>query len=89
MQTFHYPPQFQGGGDNKKTSEKPEQRTNDYPRGYSNDEYQNELAYIRNNPGEYTDFNIPWSVNFSYALRFNKVFKSDYSGFRTEFNQDV
>jgi len=25
---------------------------------YTNSEYNNELAYIRNNPGELTDFNI-------------------------------
>jgi hypothetical protein len=81
--------QFTGGNKSKKASTKPELRTNDYPRGYSNDEYQNELAYIRNNPGEYADFNIPWSLNFSYALRFDRVFKSDYSGFKTDFNQDV
>jgi hypothetical protein len=81
--------QFSGGDKTKKTSKVPELRTNDYARGYSNDEYQNELAYINNNPGEYADFNIPWSVNFAYALRFDRVFKADYSGFRNEFNQDV
>jgi hypothetical protein len=80
---------FQGGKKTTQTSSKPELRPNDIPAGYSNDEYQNELAYIRNNPGEYADFNIPWSLNVSYALRFDKVFKSDYSGFKTEFNQDA
>jgi hypothetical protein len=81
--------QFQGGNKSTKTSTQPETRTNDYPRGYTNDEYMNELAYIRNNPGEYADFNIPWSVNLSYALTFSRVFKSDYSGFKTDLNQDV
>ncbi len=81
--------QFSGGDKTKKTTTQPELRTNDYERGYNNDEYQNELAYIRNNPGEFADFNIPWSINFSYALRFDRVFKSDYSGFKTDFNQDV
>nr|MBA3674042.1 LPS-assembly protein LptD [Chitinophagaceae bacterium] len=81
--------QFQGGDKSKKTSTVPEQRTNDYAKGYSTDEYQNELAYIRNNPGEFADFSIPWSVNLSYALRFDRGFKPDYSGFKTDFNQDV
>ncbi|MGI8583602.1 MAG: putative LPS assembly protein LptD [Chitinophagaceae bacterium] len=81
--------QFTGGDKSKNASTKPDLRTNDYPRGYSTDEYQNELAYVRNNPGEFADFNIPWSVNLSYALRFDRVFKSDYSGFKTNFNQDV
>jgi hypothetical protein len=80
--------QFSGGDKTKKTTQ-PDLRTNDYERGYNNDEYQNELAYIRNNPGEFADFNIPWSINFSYSLRFDRVFKSDYSGFKTDFNQDV
>ena len=81
--------QFQGGDKSKKSTTAPEQRTNDYARGYTADEYQNELAYIRNNPGEFADFSIPWSVNLAYALRFDRVFKSDYSGFKTDFNQDV
>jgi len=81
--------QFSGGNKSGTKTAQPDLRTNDYPRGYSPDEYQNELAYIRTNPGEFADFNIPWSVNLSYALRFDRVFKSDYSGFRTDFNQDV
>ena len=81
--------QFSGGDKSKKTPSKQSMRTNDYPPGYTNDEYQNELAYIRNNPGEYADFNIPWSVNLAYSLRFDRIFKSDYSGFKSEFNQDV
>ena len=83
--------QFQGGKKNEPKGKKPELRTNDYPEeiGYSNDEYLNELSYIRDNPGEFADFNIPWSVNFSYALRFDKVFKSDYSGFTTSFQQNI
>ncbi|GAC1587485.1 MAG: putative LPS assembly protein LptD [Ginsengibacter sp.] len=79
---------FQGGG-KKDTNKKTPLKSNDYPltQGYSPDEQMNELNYIRNNPAEYTDFNIPWSVNFSYSLRFDKVF--NYTGFRTEFEQDV
>jgi hypothetical protein len=52
-------------------------------------EYQQEAAYIRDNPGEFADFSIPWSVDFSYSLRFFKEFKPDYSGFVTRFFQDV
>lgn len=36
------------------------------------DEYQQEAAYIQNNPGEFVDFSIPWDVSFSYSLRFSK-----------------
>jgi LPS-assembly protein len=39
------------------------------------------LDYMRQNPSEFVDFNIPWQVNLSYALYFREQFKSDYSGF--------
>jgi hypothetical protein len=47
------------------------------------DEYQQEAAYVRNNPGEFADFSIPWDINFSYSLRFQRVINE------TTFNQDV
>lgn len=83
--------QFQGGSKNKSTQSQTKNRINDFSQtdGYTDDEYNNELAYIRNNPGEYADFNIPWSVNFSYALRFNKVFRAGVRGLRNEFSQDI
>jgi hypothetical protein len=83
--------QFRGGSKDKSEEKKPETRTNDYPQrsGYSDDDYENELAYINDNPGEFADFNIPWSVNFSYALRFSKVFNPNTRRFITEFMQDI
>ncbi|MCZ2222187.1 MAG: LPS-assembly protein LptD [Chitinophagales bacterium] len=48
------------------------------------EEQQRQLDYIRQNPAEYTDFNIPWQLNLSYSLSFSKVLKPDYSGYRTE-----
>lgn len=82
---------FQGGGKDKKKTDKQSLKTNDYAEdlGYTNEEYQSELDYIHNNPAEYADFNIPWSVNFSYALRFSRLRKSDYTGFTTTYSQDV
>lgn len=53
------------------------------------DPYQQEAAYISNNPGEFADFSIPWSVNFSYALSFQRFRKLDLSGFETTFSQNV
>ncbi|MEO5650727.1 MAG: putative LPS assembly protein LptD [Ginsengibacter sp.] len=80
--------QFQGGG--KKKGVEPGAPTNDYSQnaGYSQDEYNSEMAYIKNNPGEFADFNIPWSVNFSYALSFSKSFIVG-KGFKTNFSQNV
>jgi hypothetical protein len=53
------------------------------------DQQQNELDYIRNNPGQFTDFNIPWSLNVSYSLTFNRIRKPDYSGFSTQVNSSL
>ena len=57
--------------------------------GYPLDEAQQEAAYIRNNPGEFADFSIPWSIDFSYSLRFSRQRRADNTGFTTAFNQDV
>ena len=81
--------QFRGGDKTKKNS-KAAVRPYDYARsGYTTDEYQNEMSYINNNQGEYADFNIPWSVNFSYSLNIDKVFNSINKSFKTNFNQNV
>lgn len=41
------------------------------------------LDYMRRNPAEFVDFNIPWQVSLSYALNFSEITKPDYSGFET------
>jgi hypothetical protein len=33
-----------------------------------------EMAYIRNNPGEFLDFNVPYNVALNYVLNYNKPF---------------
>ncbi len=53
------------------------------------DEYETEAAYISNNPAEFADFSIPWSVNFSYSLRFQRDRKTNYTGFATNVYQDI
>jgi LPS-assembly protein len=81
--------QLQGG--NKKTgSTKPELKPNNYAADldYTPDQYNTELAYIRNNPGEYADFNIPWSVNLSYSLTYSKSFILN-RGFVSNFSQNA
>jgi len=47
------------------------------------EEQQAQLNYIRNNPGQYADFNIAWSLNLSLAVNFTNAEKADYSGFAT------
>jgi hypothetical protein len=47
------------------------------------DEQQRQLQFAKSNPAEFTDFNIPWTLSFSYSLSFNRQIKPDYSGFET------
>jgi LPS-assembly protein len=53
------------------------------------DEQMAQLEYARQNPAEFADFNIPWSVNISYSLSFYNRFNRDYSGFETEINSNA
>ncbi len=48
------------------------------------DEELRQKEYIRNNPAEFADFNIPWSLNVSYSLNFSQQRKGDYSGYITK-----
>lgn len=53
------------------------------------EEQQRQLDFVRQNPAEFTDFNIPWNVNLSYSLSFSRIIKPDYSGFSTEVFSNV
>ncbi|MBC7850136.1 MAG: LPS-assembly protein LptD [Chitinophagaceae bacterium] len=43
-----------------------------------------QLEYVRQNPAEFVDFEVPWSVSLSYSLSYSRQFRPDYSGFRSE-----
>ncbi|HMP92396.1 MAG TPA: putative LPS assembly protein LptD, partial [Phnomibacter sp.] len=47
------------------------------------EEEMRQMEYVRNNPAEFADFNIPWSVTINYSLNFSQQLKPDYSGFET------
>ena len=80
------------GGDKKKDNN--QQRQQQLGSSYLNqngqllDEYQQELSYMSNNPGEFVDFAIPWDISFGYSFRYNKVLSTGL-GFSTQINQDV
>ena len=78
---------FKGG--NKKTGEKSGIKPGDTPinPGYDQDQYEAEANYIRNNPGQFADFNIPWSINLSYSLIFYNQFQN--GKFKTNTTQSV
>ena len=81
---------FQGGDKAKADQKKQSLRNgvNPYSGQPLNDE-QAEAAYISNNPAEYTDFSIPWTLNFGYSLRFFQVFDRTQHQYNTQFNSDV
>ncbi|MGC4038969.1 MAG: putative LPS assembly protein LptD [Chitinophagaceae bacterium] len=41
------------------------------------------LEYMRQNPAEFVDFNVQWSINLGFSLNFTRTQKSDYSGYLT------
>lgn len=80
---------FRGGNQNKTVKDEADNYRDDLLNsGYSDDGYNSELAYITDNPGQFADFSIPWSVNFSYALSFSKIFIIN-QGFKTQTNQNT
>ena len=53
------------------------------------EEQQAQMNYIRQNPAQFADFNIPWSLNLSFALNFVNAEKPDYSGFATTITSSI
>ena len=80
---------FRSKEEKKKDDETAKQQNRDQGLPMTMEEQQAELDYIRNNPAEFTDFSIPWSVSVSYSLNFSRVFELDYSGFRTDINSNL
>ncbi len=53
------------------------------------DEQQRQLQFVRANPAEFTDFNIPWTLSLSYSLNFSNILKNDFSGYETQVYSSV
>jgi LPS-assembly protein len=81
---------FQGGDKSKAAKKKQSlsKSVNPYTGMPLTDE-QEEAAYISNNPAEYTDFSIPWSLNVGYSLRFNQLFNQTKKKYGTQFSSDI
>ena len=52
-------------------------------------EVQSQLDYMRRNPADFVDFNIPWRINLGLSIFFSERFKPDYSGFEKEFSSNL
>lgn len=46
------------------------------PDGLPISDYEQEAAYIRNNPAEFADFSIPWSIDFSYSFTYSRPYST-------------
>ena len=83
--------QFKGGDKNEKlpmTNLQQNSQLNPIT-GMPLNEYQQEAAYINNNPGEFANFNIPWSISFQYALNYNRVANGLGTGYKGQVSQNI
>lgn len=67
----------------KKASDKKDVQTTIDPT-LTPDEQQRQLEYIRTNPSEFVDFEIPWTMQLSFTANFTRLLNSDLRSFRTE-----
>ena len=52
-------------------------------------DYEQEAAYVRNNPAEFADFSIPWSIDFSYTFIYTRQYSSTSGWLPGNFNQNA
>jgi LPS-assembly protein len=50
------------------------------------EEQMAQMAYVRQNPAEFADFSVAWSLSISFSMNFTKQFRADYKGFETKTN---
>jgi hypothetical protein len=74
---------FQSKKKNDKDKKTDTKSDDDPANNLTQEQMMQQLDYIRRNPAEFTDFNIPWSLSFSYSLSFAKMLKPDYT-YKTE-----
>jgi len=75
--------------DDKKDAAVSDDVLNDVNTPMTMEEQMSQLEYMRQNPAEFANFNIPWSVNISYSLSFLRVLKTDHTGFETRISSNA
>jgi LPS-assembly protein len=82
---------FKGGDKNEKlpTNNLNNQQQVNPVSGMPYDEYQQEAAYINRNPGEFANFNIPWSVSLQYSFQYNRERIGTSANFRKRIDQNI
>lgn len=53
------------------------------------DEQQRQLDYVRSNPAEFVDFNIPWTLQTSFSMNFTRVQTSNLQKYVTQTNANL
>ncbi len=53
------------------------------------DEQQQMLEYMRSNPAEFTDFDIPWTIQTSFSLNFNRGYDFTAGKFVTQTSANI
>ena len=74
----------------KKDGKTDDQRLSDLDQTMTPDEEAAALAYVRSNPAEFVDFDIPWSLNLSMTTNFSKTrLREDYNGYYTDVTASI
>ncbi len=66
-----------------------DQRLNAIDETLTPDEQAAALAYVRANPADFVDFDIPWSLQLSFTSNFSRLLKPNYSGYYTQVASSV
>ncbi len=53
------------------------------------DQQQQQLQYVRQNPADFVDFNIPWTLQLSYSLSYNHYLSPDLIHFISTLNSNI
>ncbi len=53
------------------------------------DEQMRQLEYVRSNPAEFVDFNIPWTLQTSLSVNFARILTPDLKSYYTQINSNI
>ena len=80
---------FQSKPKDKQLEESRKKQMNDILQDPNLINQQNLTDYIRQNPAEFVDFNVPWSLNLSLSVSYYQQIKPDYSSFEKKFTSSI
>ena len=50
---------------------------------------QSQLDYMRRNPADFVDFNIPWSISLGLSVFYSQQRSADFRSFETKFSSNL